>query len=136
MSNTKRIGDLGENIAERYLKKRFWHILSRNFKARGGEIDIIGYRFGVLVYFEVKTRSNDKFGRPADAVDSEKLANIQTAAKQFLNTYSGYGGIPVFYPTGIQRMKKIRKQRIDVIEIYLNEDKHEINHIKNWGSRL
>ena len=38
---TKQIGDFGEDIAEKHLKKRFWRIISRNFKAHGGEIDII-----------------------------------------------------------------------------------------------
>ena len=38
---TKQIGDYGEDLAEKYLKKRGWRILSRNFGVKGGEIDII-----------------------------------------------------------------------------------------------
>lgn len=134
----KQIGTYGEDIAEKYLKKRFWRILSRNYLARGGEIDIIGYRFGVLTYFEVKTRSNDLYGRPSDAVDSEKIANIHTAARDFLNTYRRGGKIPVFYPFGIELRRRIYKQRIDVIEIYLSSDGevNKINHIKDWEKKL
>lgn len=132
--STKHIGDIGENIAEKYLKKRFWHILSRNYNVRGGEIDIIAYRFGVLAYFEVKSRSTDEFGRPADAVDAEKIAKIKCAARNFLATYSIGGRIPVFYPFDTKKMRNIRKQRIDVIEIFLTRDHrlHRLNHIKDW----
>lgn len=136
MKTNKNIGNYGEDIAEKYLKKRGYSILSRNFKARGGEIDIIGYRFGCLVYFEVKTRSNLSYGMPRDAVDGAKIANIRTAARAFLDTYGNFGKIPVFYPFGITKQKRIRKQRIDVIEIFLNNNSYKINHIKNWGQEI
>ncbi len=135
----KQIGRYGEDIAEKYLKKRGWRILSRNFLAHGGEIDIIGYRFGSLVYFEVKTRSNDVFGRPSDAVNAEKVSNIRTAAREFLSTYRTGGKIPVFYPLGIEKRRRIYKERIDVIEIYLSPvtgEVKEIKHIKDWGNKI
>lgn len=138
MKTAKEIGNIGEDIAENYLKKRFWKILSRNYKARGGEIDIIAYRNGVLVYFEVKARSNDSFGRPSDAVDDEKIFHIKTAARDFRAVYCSGGRVPVFYPLGIEKKRVIRKERIDVIEIYLEPDKKsgKVNHIKDWGNRL
>lgn len=134
----KQIGNLGEELAEKYLKKRFWRILSRNYSVRGGEIDIIAYRFGVLVCFEVKARSNDLYGKPSDAVDSEKLKHIRTAAKSFYSAYCGGGRVSVGYPFGIQRKRPIRKKRIDVIEVYLTENAsdHKINHIKDWENKL
>lgn len=136
MKNKKIIGDMGEKIAEKYLEKRGWRIISNNYKTHGGEIDLIGYRFGVLVYFEVKTRSNGKYGSPADAVDGKKIAHIKTAARSFKSTYSTRGRIPVFYPLGIEKLRKIRQERIDVIEVYLENGESKIHHIKNWGNRL
>ena len=133
---TRQIGDLGEDLAEKYLKRRGWRILSRNFSARGGEIDIIGFRFGKLVYFEVKTRTNENYGKPADSVDHQKILNIQTVAKQFLQLYGEFGKIPVVYPFGIEKKKAVKTQRIDVIEVYLNDTTQKINHIKNWGKQL
>lgn len=130
---TKAKGDWGETIAEKYLKKRFWHILSRNFKGSGGEIDIIGYRFGVLVYFEVKTRKDKSYGSAADAVDELKLSKIKNTAYQFLKTYRVGGKIPVFYPLGIEKLMPILKQRIDVIEVYLDNNSKVINHIKDFN---
>lgn len=134
MKTAKYIGDIGEAAAENHLKKRGWHILSRNFKGQSGEIDIIGYRFGVLAYFEVKTRSNDAFGSPASAVDGEKLSRISRTARAFLETYRVSGKIPVFYPLGIKRLSNIRRERIDVIEVFLSRDSkvEGINHIKDY----
>ncbi len=103
MRTAKEIGNVGEDIAEKYLRKRFWRILSRNYRAHGGEIDIIAYRNGILVYFEVKARSNDSFGRPSDAVDDEKIFHIKTAARHFKTVYCSGGKVPVFYPFGIEK---------------------------------
>jgi putative endonuclease len=134
MKTARHIGDIGEDIAEKYLKKHGWKIITRNFSVRGGEIDLIAYRFGVLAYVEVKTRSGDMFGRPRDAVDIEKITNINYAKSLFSETYIRGRKINVFYPFGIEIPRKVKKQRIDVIEIYLRKS-HEvqkINHIKDW----
>lgn len=138
MINTKAIGDFGENEAEKYLKNKHWHILSRNYRARGGEIDIIGYKHGTLVFFEVKTRSNESYGKPCDAVDSEKVKKIKTAAREFLNSYRVGGKISVFGLFGIELKRKIRQTRIDVIEVYIShaQEKLGINHIKDWENKL
>ena len=135
---TKQIGDFGEDIAEKHLKKRFWRIISRNFKAHGGEIDIIAYRFGVLAFVEVKTRTNDLYGKPSDAVDGEKLHRIRNAARQFQEMYHVGSKIEMTNLFGAEVRKKIHQKRIDVIEIYLSKDKHteKINHIKDWEKQL
>lgn len=134
MRTTKEIGDIGEKYAEKYLKKRFWKILSNNFRSRSGEIDLIGFRFGTLVFFEVKTRSNDNYGRPADAVDEEKLYRIRQTANVFLNTYGRGGRIPVYSLFGREKMKSIRRRRIDVIEVFAENGKYNINHIKAFNT--
>ena len=135
---SRQVGDIGERAAEKYLKKRGWRIISNNFSSRSGEIDLIGYRFGTLVYFEVKTRSNLAFGAARDAVDDTKILKIKRTAKTFLQMYGKNGCIPVFYPFGIQKYRFVHRERIDVIEIYISRDfeVREINHIKDWGNRL
>ena len=137
LKNKKAIGDFGENLAEQYLKRRFWHILSRNYSAFGGEIDIIAYRFGVLAYVEVKTRSNDLYGKPSDAVNFEKVRKIKNASRDFQKNYRKGNKIPVFY-FGIKQKRRILKQRIDVIEVYLKPsgEVEKINHIKDWENML
>lgn len=134
----KAIGDLGENIAEKYLKNRFWRIVSRNFKACGGEIDIIAYRFGVLAFVEVKTRTNDLYGKPGDSVDGEKIMHIKSASRQFCQIYNVSRSINLPSLISDYKRKKITKKRIDVIEVYLSKDKkaEKINHIKDWEDQL
>lgn len=135
---TKIIGDFGERLAEKYLRKRHWRIIARNYAANGGEIDIVAYRFGTLVYFEVKTRSCEQFGKPAEAVDAQKIARIKKAAFALKAEYSKSRKIPVFYPFGITVKRSFRRERIDVIEVYITRDGkvREMNHIKDMENQL
>lgn len=138
MKTTKQIGDFGEEKATEYLRKRHWRILSRNYSVRGGEIDIIGYKCGALVFFEVKTRSNESYGKAYEAVDEDKLEKIKKAAGDFMKTYCRGGRVSVFYPFGIELKRRILKTRTDIIEVYLSKENRDItlNHIKDWGNQL
>ncbi len=138
MKKTREIGNIGEDYAEKYLKKQGWHILSRNFGTKSGEIDIIGYRRNELVYFEVKTRSGNSFGTPAEAVDERKLSHIRSAARIFINLYAKGNRIPVFYPLGIRLNRLFKGQYIDIIEVYITKDCKllSINHIKDRENQL
>ncbi len=138
MRTAKQIGQYGEMLAVKYLEKQGYRILSQNYRSNGGEIDIIGFRFGVLVFFEVKTRSNDKFGSPAEAVTPQKIKNIHNAIYDFYATYRRGNCIPIINRFGTERRKIIKKTRIDVIEVYLsdNEKDTRINHIKDWENTL
>ena len=81
------LGQWGENIAVKYLRRNGHKILHRNFRApHGGEVDIVArdIRNNELVFIEVKTRSNEIFGRPADAVDRPKQALILRGAMKWL----------------------------------------------------
>ena len=108
------VGKTGENIAIEYLKKIGYTIIERNFLAIQGEIDIIAKDGKELVFIEVKTRTNKKFGMPVDAVNEIKQ-------KHFIRTVKYY-----LY------LKKLENNfvRLDVIEVYINKEKYEINHIK------
>ena len=129
MKTTKEIGNLGESLAEEYLKEKGWKILSTNYCAKGGEIDIIGYKRKQLVFFEVKTRSSENYGTPAQAVDRRKINCIRAAASDFLWNYCGPCGLSAFTRMGRKTFKPVKEKRIDVIEVYLPDKK--INHIKN-----
>jgi len=82
-----QLGRKGEAAAERFLKKQSFKILYRNFKARsGGEIDLVcrDRKEQVLVFVEVKTRTNEVFGTPHEAVNWRKRATVVRAAKEWL----------------------------------------------------
>ena len=69
----------------RYLKRRGWKVLHRNFRAPGGgEVDLVCRDQETLVFAEVKTRRNEELGRPIDAVDKKKQALIRRGALHWL----------------------------------------------------
>ena len=72
-------------MACRFLRKRGYKVLYRNFRGRtGGEIDIVCRDKDTLVFVEVKTRSREDFGRPFSAVDRDKQKRIARGALAWL----------------------------------------------------
>lgn len=80
----KLLGRIGETQAEKYLKKVGYKILEKNYKTRIGEIDIIASEEGIIVFVEVKTRSTNNYGSPAQAVDKNKQKKYQRVAQEYL----------------------------------------------------
>ena len=128
----RAFGRFGEQKAESYLKRRGWITVARNFRDGYHEIDIVGYRFGTLAFFEVKTRSSLEYGTPAQAVDAKKTENIRKAASFLVSSYVKNGKIPV-RSFGMTRMRRVRKKRIDIIEVFSGRDGKniKINQIKD-----
>lgn len=77
-------GNKAEDAAARYLERRGYTILCRNYRARTSEIDIIARDGPVLVFVEVKSRSYTEFGSPWQAVNSKKQNKIQRAALDYM----------------------------------------------------
>ena len=69
LSPRQQFGDYGEQVAEKVLVKKGYKILERKFRSRMGEIDLIAKDRETLVFVEVKSRLNNKFGRPEEAVN-------------------------------------------------------------------
>ena len=87
-------GKLGEDLAVQYLKKNGFKILDRNFRIRGGEIDIValdpsmGSRQETLVFIEVKTRKSDEFGTPLESITPWKMRALIKAAEFYKHTHN------------------------------------------------
>lgn len=77
------IGKEGEEKALQYLKERGMKILDTNFRNRWGEVDIIGYHKGYLVFVEVKYRRSGKTGTPESAVTLQKQKKICRVADYY-----------------------------------------------------
>lgn len=85
MSLLKKIlGREGEDRAARYLEKKGYKILERNFSAGGGEIDLIALHEGAVVFVEVKTRTTNAFGAPELAVTPQKQRRMVKAALSYI----------------------------------------------------
>jgi len=79
-------GRKGELAAQEFLKKNNYEILDTNWRFKKAEIDIIAKDLNenVLVFFEVKTRSYDYYGNPADFVTERKKQLLLDAASQYM----------------------------------------------------
>jgi putative endonuclease len=104
-------GKSGEDMAAKYIEEQGGVILARNYNVRGGEVDIVYADGDVTAFCEVKLRSSDRFGLPAEAVDARKQKRICLAALDYA-----------------AKNKSIdEKFRFDIIAIYGGK----ISHIKN-----
>ena len=81
------VGRYGENVAAAHVAAEGWRVLDRNWRATGGELDIVALDGDVLVVVEVKTRSGDGFGHPAEAVTAVKLARLRRLTGQWLASH-------------------------------------------------
>ena len=114
MSNwTKMLGKSGEDFAAEFLAEHGYKILARNFRVHAtAEIDIIAQIDETIVFVEVKTRSTNRFGNPAESVTIKKQQKIFTAAEIFL-----------------QQNDLDKSCRFDVIEVFARRNGFSANHI-------
>ncbi|MEG2541066.1 MAG: YraN family protein [Clostridia bacterium] len=83
--NKKATGNIGEEEAVNYLKKLGYKIVGRNVVCGGVEVDIIAKDGDTYVFCEVKTRNNQDFGLPVEAVTIFQQKRYVFAAKNFVN---------------------------------------------------
>ena len=114
MKNTRLYGKQGENAAEKILEQNGHTVLCRNYCIRGGEIDLIVRKDGVVSFVEVKTRNADSFFSPSDAVDGQKELNIKNTAAFFLS-----------------QSKIVADVTYDIVEVILDKEKYAIKHTIN-----
>ncbi len=82
--NKKEFGKLGEDMAANYLKLQGYEIRAKNFRSRIGEVDIIARKDNRIVFCEVKTRSGDLMGTPAEAVNETKKNHMRKVAALYM----------------------------------------------------
>lgn len=138
MQLKKRIfGQAGEEAAAKYLRRRGYKILTKNYtEYRVGEVDLIAHKNGTLVFVEVKTRSNNAFGTPAEAVNYDKQQKLVRTADRFSKNFVKRGVLTysrkiLFF--NLDWNCPIKTKRFDVIEVFMSTDGtlEKINHIKN-----
>jgi putative endonuclease len=107
------LGKTGEDIAATYLQQKGLTIITRNYRDKFGEIDIIAGDDGTIVFVEVKTRRSDHFGLPEEAVTAGKQQQIIRVANNYL----------------ARRRLLDEPARFDVIAIIMKPGTPEINHL-------
>ena len=79
----QKLGAHGERVAARRYEEAGYQVVARNWRCSDGELDLVLRRPGVLVFAEVKCRSSDRFGVPAEAVTPAKQRRIRRLAQRF-----------------------------------------------------
>lgn len=114
--NKTEFGRIGEKITCKYLIKNNYKIVDKNYYYRGGEIDIIAFDdlSKEIVFIEVKTRANNNYGLPSEAVNKRKIENITKGIRRYIHK------------------NKLENAfiRVDLIELFYKDKKFYINHIK------
>ena len=82
--STTAVGNQGEELACRYLQKQGYKILKRNYRIRGGEIDIVAKDKDYLVFVEVKTRYSHEYGLPVESITPWKIKYLLKTAQFYL----------------------------------------------------
>lgn len=121
MSRKARLAALGEELASRELAKAGFTILERGWRWHRYELDIIARKGDVLVAAEVKTRSDDSFGSPQEAVPRWKQRRISRAAQAYMRQEKLHGCL----------------LRFDIFAVTIPEGGHpEIVHLENAFSKV
>jgi putative endonuclease len=81
------LGRRGEDLAARHLAKIGFVVLSKNWRCREGELDVVATDGRTLVVCEVKTRTGTRFGDPAEAVTADKMARIRRLTGKWLSVH-------------------------------------------------
>jgi putative endonuclease len=116
MENAKlALGREGERLAEGFLKKQGYRLVARNYRCRGGEVDLIVLDRRVVVFVEVKTRTDHGFGSPLEAVEPRKQRRMILAAQLFLH----------------EKKLHQRDARFDVVGISWPGSEPLVEHVKN-----
>lgn len=96
LTHKRKIGNLGEALAVKYLKSKGFLVLHRNFLRPFGEVDIVAQRAGVIHFVEVKTVAREMLNNrvscemewnPAERVDGRKLARVRRAGETYLSLH-------------------------------------------------
>ena len=119
MTRRSETGKLGEDIAERFLKKNRYKIVGRNYREKWGEIDIIAISpKKALVFVEVKTVTGpNPYVEPEEHLTRQKLTRLQRTAELYANN---------------QENKVIKNGwRIDLLAIVIDGDSAEVKHYRN-----
>ncbi len=112
--NTKKTGDKGEQVAVDFLIENGYKILERNFRSGKSEIDIIARKNELIVFVEVKTRSEYQNNNPGDLLSHAQQNRITNAAHEY-----------------IVAKDLDLEARFDLMIILLRQSKTEVEHFED-----
>src|SRR6185312_14154023 len=111
----QQFGELGERIAERWLRRQGWRVVMRRFRNGHRDIDLIVERDGTVAFVEVKARSGREFGDPVEAVNWRKQRELARSAVIWIDRHG----------------RPSEVYRFDVIGVLVEGERVRIRHVPN-----
>lgn len=110
----QHLGQAAEAWAAQHLQSVGFTIVARNYRYQRAEIDIIAQKQGLLVFAEVKARSNDRFGHPEDFVTLKQQTLIHTAAEEYIIAHNWNAAI-----------------RFDIVALFKQQGQIQLTHFED-----
>jgi putative endonuclease len=114
MAEHNKLGELGEERAQAYLRSKGFHIRHTNWQCGKLELDIVAEKDNWLIVVEVKTRSTETFEHPQEAITLRKIRNIINATHEYILQFDWHG-----------------ETRFDVIAVIPHGQVFKIEHIED-----
>ena len=111
----QEFGELGERIAERWLKRQGWRVVQRRFRSGHRDIDLVVEREGTVAFVEVKARRGLAFGDPVEAVNWSKQRELVRSASVWIDRHG----------------RPMESYRFDVVGVLVEGDRVRIRHVQN-----
>lgn len=111
----RELGQAGEEAAVTYLSAHRYTVIERNYRHRGGELDLVALDGPVVVFVEVRTRRGERRGTPLESVDHRKQRRLTAAAQHYL----------------LARRLTNRPARFDVIGVHWERGAPRIEHVRD-----
>ncbi|MEO6878322.1 MAG: YraN family protein [Gemmatimonadaceae bacterium] len=108
-------GELGERIAEKWLRRQGWRVVQRRFRSGHRDIDLVVEREGTVAFVEVKARRGQQFGDPVEAVNWRKQKELERSASVWIDRFG----------------RPTESYRFDVVGILVEGDRVRVRHVPN-----
>ena len=112
---TQAFGEIGERVAERWLRRKGWRIVQRRFRNGHRDIDLVVERDGLIAFVEVKARKGTEFGLPVEAVNWRKQRELSRSAHVWIERHG----------------RPDESYRFDVIGVLVEGSTVRIRHVEN-----
>lgn len=113
--DTLALGEVGERIAEQWLRGRGWEVLARRFRNGHRDLDLIVRRDGLVAFVEVKARKSSAFGEPVEAVNWRKQRELSRSARVWIDRFGQPGSA----------------YRFDVVGVLIAGGRTAVQHVEN-----
>lgn len=98
---TQRFGELGEQVAERWLRRRGWVVRARRWRSGRRDLDLVVAQGATVAFVEVKARRRNDFGGPVEAVGWRKRRELQRSALCWIDQHGTPGTVYRFDVIGV-----------------------------------